>query len=344
MDLGLATFLGLIIAAIISGIFLVVLELMRMSREEGNTRASDAKILLPSGVETRQRLLARVKWWHIAILLASAVLGALAGLFLGSRQSEGRVDETLTSSNLSISTATSRATDLPNQQPEASGSEAADADTIAPFESPESPPESLAAAICLSDSPIVFEDDFSDDPAQWVEAESIDYPYSLEEREIVDGLYRMSVSFKEEALTTSNIPYVNPNDFWVGFTGRVTESSEDGIIRIAISYRKDEEGNYYSARFGSDGKYSLYLRKDEFFTPIVDWKESDAFDISPGVTNQFSVIADGWTTTLCANGEVVDVVTDTSLNTKGRIGIGLSGEQGVTAIAEFDNVQVRQRP
>ena len=154
----------------------------------------------------------------------------------------------------------------------------------------------------------------------------------------------MSVLFIEDALTTSTIPFVNPSDFYLSFDATVVDLPEDEPIRITVSFRIDEAGNYYSARFGSDGSYSLYIRDGEQFYPIVPWTESQQLSISEGAINTFAVQAKGWIISLCFNGEELVSVTDSRISTAGRIGIGLSGIKGTTSIADFDNVVVKEEP
>lgn len=216
--------------------------------------------------------------------------------------------------------------------------------TSQPSLTPTPPPTftatTVAEDLCLQQGDIVFEDDFSSNSQSWQLGDVIDYPYTDEERSIISGAYRVSAFFKEDALSTNTVPFVNSKDFWVAFEAGISNKSGTGHARIAISFRINPEGDYYSARFGDDGLFSLYLRQGEFFTPVIAWTETEAFDLAVGNTNSFQVTADGWEYTLCANGKMLAQVIDPSLNQPGRIGIGLSGEQGVSAVGHFDDVRV----
>lgn len=154
----------------------------------------------------------------------------------------------------------------------------------------------------------------------------------------------MSVLFLEDALTTSTIPYINPEDFHLAFDAVIAKMPEVEPIQIAVSFRIDDVGNYYSARFGSDGKYSLYVRKGDLFLPIVQWTESDELKILEEASNSFVIQATGWIITLCVNGQELVTVVDSEISDVGRIGIGLSGLKGSTSITDFDNVIVKEVP
>jgi len=195
---------------------------------------------------------------------------------------------------------------------------------------------------CVELGEIVFEEVFDSNDQFWHVGDVIDYPYTDEERAVVSGIYRISALFQDDALSTSTIPFVNLKNFALAFDATFSSKSGTGPARVAVFFRIDDAGNYYTARFGDDGLYSIFIRQEEFFMPLIDWEQSDAFDLSIGVTNKFLIIADGWRLTICADGMEIASVLDSSINSVGRIGIGLSGVKGVSVVGNFDNVEVRK--
>lgn len=210
--------------------------------------------------------------------------------------------------------------------------------TSTAFEKPTIYPSITETPIELCE--LIFEENFDSNERGWHVGDSIDYLYTNEERAVVYGVYRMSALFQENALTTSTIPTVDLKDFSLTFDVAITSKAGDGPADIVVSFRIDDSGNYYAAKFGDDGYYSLLTWDEDHFETVIDRKESDAFNLSIGVTNTFLINADGWRISMYANGTEIDGVINSSINSIGRIGIGLSGAKGMSVVGTFDNVQV----
>jgi len=212
------------------------------------------------------------------------------------------------------------------------------ADTPPDTESiPQSEASPRPSSICTPPADPTFLEPFDDNSRSWSVGDNIDYPYTDETRSIQAGAYKMSTYFQEDALTQSRLPRTSAKDFFLQSDFRLTNVTPDNPVRALLAFRGTDSG-YFVARFGSDGKYSLYLRLDDYMNPIIDWKDSPAVQLSPDRTSTFAVVADGWQLTLCADGSPIDSITLPAQFTDGWLAVGVSSLKGTTSVTSIDNV------
>lgn len=223
----------------------------------------------------------------------------------------------------------------PSIQPSPTSSPTGTPTPVPTVESEISEPESA----CRPTGSLVVEEDFQTNYRKWPIAQLADNPFTREERAVREGSYRFSAYFKEEAFTTSAVPDFWGRDLGLQFDATLLNKSGEGIARFAVKVRQSGD-EFYLARFGDDGFYSLQYWKNDSVWQVIEWTESDAFDLSLGRTNQFSILANGFELTLCANGRLIESVADPKLNSGGNVAVGLSATPGLSIVALFDNVAV----
>jgi hypothetical protein len=332
MDANQVTLIVTLAGAILTPLVTIAAEEVRDAlRRRAGARESH-RIYLPPSVRP-----SRAKRRLRPILLLFAGAGALLGYFLSGLLPASPEPLPPTA------TATEAASPTARAQPESSLPVPLPPPSTAAVSVPTTPPPPVADA-CIGRGQLIYEETFSSDDTLWSHARSIQLPYTLEDRSIVDGSYRLFASFTYDALTTIPIPYLSRKNFHLTLTATVVQRSGDGPLRIAVSFRRDQQGYYYVARFSDDGTYSLFLRSPDGFIPILDWTPTTAFDLSPDTPNEFAIVAADWIVTLCANGQELDTTLDSGHNVEGQIGIGLSGVADLSGAADFDDITVRTVP
>lgn len=191
---------------------------------------------------------------------------------------------------------------------------------------------------------IVFQDDFSSNTKGWPVGEYSD-DYNKGIVQIINGKYQRSLTSKQPSLGRTWIPYFSAKNFLLKVEATIVETSYAGDYRVAVTFRENNNNDFYAVLFASSKSYTVYLWQDNKLTTLKDWTFSPAVKVGPGVPNIFEILVEDSSFTLYANDQKLTTVTDSTLSAAGKIGLGLDlpeAEQTVTI--DFDNLIIRKVP
>lgn len=202
-----------------------------------------------------------------------------------------------------------------------------------------------AEATAIAGAEVVFEDDFSANTHDWEEGEESD-DLSEGVDEVVDGVYRRSITSKDDVVSRNAIPELSLKNFILTVEATLVDTSaEEGDATVELIFREDRLGNYYDLEFANDGTYRLnLLQKDEWET-IYDWDVSDAIRLEKGETNTFTLMVKDSEFTIYVNDQYLNTISDDSLTEAGEVSlaVGLYGA-GKNSTVDFDNLVVKELP
>jgi hypothetical protein len=204
-------------------------------------------------------------------------------------------------------------------------------------------PMTVSRATALASAVVVFEDDFSSSANGWWQGESSDEYGDYIDR-IINDKFRKSVVSKQPAWNWSWVPNFSARDFWLSIEVTIIEvSAQPGDAQVAITFRENEDDEYYDVEFANDGTYSVWLDKDGEWSRLQKWMPSDVVRLEPGVTNTFDLVVVGSSFTLYANGQELNTVIDSALGEAGQISLAIGLEKaGQTLTVEFDNLVIKE--
>ena len=198
---------------------------------------------------------------------------------------------------------------------------------------------------------ILYQDDFSSNENGWVTGkQSSDYGET--NREIVDGQYVLTMMGKQEYYFAINsIPDFSGEDFIISMDVTILESAvTPGDLSFEISLREVDgvNGKHYSFSLFNNSSSSGAVWPTEKYTSIVDFwnrEPNNAIKLDKGITNTISVEANGATLTLYVNGQMINTVTDTTIEDAGDISINLGlNKPNQSLTIAFDNLTIKSIP
>lgn len=202
-----------------------------------------------------------------------------------------------------------------------------------------------AEATAIASAEVVFEDDFSANTHDWEEGEESD-DLSEGVDDVVDGVYRRSITSKDDVVSRNAIPDLSLKNFILTVEATLVDTSaEAGDAAIDLIFREDRRGNYYDLEFANDGTYRLSLLQNDEWETIYNWDVSDAIRLEKGVTNTFILMVRDSEFTIYVNDQYLTTITDDSLTEAGEISlaVGLYGA-GENSTVDFDNLVVKELP
>ncbi|GIK43158.1 MAG: hypothetical protein BroJett011_69910 [Chloroflexota bacterium] len=202
-----------------------------------------------------------------------------------------------------------------------------------------------AEATAIASAEVVFEDDFSANTHDWEEGEESD-DLSEGVDDVVDGVYRRSITSKDDVVSRNAIPDLSLKNFILTVEATLVDTSaEAGDAAIDLIFREDRRGNYYDLEFANDGTYRLSLLQNDEWETIYNWDVSDAIRLEKGVTNTFTLMVRDSEFTIYVNDQYLTTITDDSLTEAGEISlaVGLYGA-GENSTVDFDNLVVKELP
>ena len=179
-------------------------------------------------------------------------------------------------------------------------------------------------------SNVLLEDNFSSTSSGFEEWDQFDSVGAYE-----DGTYTI------EVLVPNMFYWSNTGDSYSDFVVDVDTvkrgGSDDNHFGLVLRYQDSD--NFYMFNVSSDGMYSFGYYEDDEWTAIVKWTDSSVINQGDNSRNHLTVEAVGDTFTLMVNGEVLEIVHDTTFSS-GDIGMyaGSIDDPG-TKIA-FDNLAI----
>jgi hypothetical protein len=197
----------------------------------------------------------------------------------------------------------------------------------------------MPQASAATDAPsggILFEDDFSDESAEW---DSFTDEYGT--TDYADGTYLISI---DEPMT---FLFSDPDS-----TGKFTDTrievdvlgSDDVYHDMGVMCRIEDPDNFYYFIISSDGYYAIGKFKDGedllLGTEEMLMDEDDVINLDVA-DNHVRADCIGDTLTLYANGEKLQEVKDSDFS-KGNVGLIAGSYEDVPIVVLFDNFVVKQ--
>ena len=185
--------------------------------------------------------------------------------------------------------------------------------------------------------PLLYEEDFGSQDGGWStfdgDGTAVDYE---------DGGYRLTINRAEYMVWGNPEPPLVLTDLVMEVDVRQVEGPLDNNFGVIARAIEDEEtDSYYWFQISGDGYYSVDLRHQDEWNPLVGWEESTAIYTGLGVTNRIRVVCSGDRFSFYVNNRhLVDVIDGTI--SWGSIGLaaGTFGEPGV--VVQFDNLRVHE--
>ena len=198
---------------------------------------------------------------------------------------------------------------------------------------------------------ILYQDDFSSNRNGWTTGkQSSDYGET--NRDVVDGQYILTMMGKQDYhFAINSIPNFSGKDFIISMDVTILETAvTPGDLSFEISLREVNgvNGKHYSFSLFNDGSSSGEVWPTKEYTSIIEFwhrEPNNAINFDQGKTNTISIEANGTTLSLYVNGQMINTVTDTTINDAGEISfnIGLNKPNQSLTIA-FDNLIIKSIP
>lgn len=179
---------------------------------------------------------------------------------------------------------------------------------------------------------VLFSDDFSDPSSGW---ERGDYETGTVGYE--SGVY--SVVSNGDGETMWGIANRNFGDVIIEVQATQLDAPDNDNNDYGVMCRVQDNNEGYFLLISGDGFYSILLRAEDSFTPLVDWTSSEAFNLG-NATNQIQATCDGDTFTLTVNGTELASATDSTFS-NGDIALTATSYEAAATEVHFDNLEVR---
>ncbi|MDK2980466.1 MAG: serine protease Do [Chloroflexota bacterium] len=190
--------------------------------------------------------------------------------------------------------------------------------------------ESYPEVEIAADSPVFYQDDFSDTATGWPEYNDRYENYSYQ-----NGRYRIEIDDEN---------YIRPitggeslTDMVVRIQAQVEQSSGDGEYGLICRYQDDN--NMYMFEITEDGYYAIYKLYRGDWTPLIDYTYSSMVASLQGADIQASCVGD--TLRLAVNGKLLGEAQD-SVIPSGDYGFFAGTFTGSGIVVSFDDLVVSQ--
>jgi hypothetical protein len=208
-----------------------------------------------------------------------------------------------------------------------------------------SPTEDIVAqSTAIANAVVVFADDFSSNTKGWFEDQDSNDQgdYSIQ---IADGSYHWTAKSTQNYSLKAWIPDLVVRDFRLSLEAKIIEASDVKDTYIAIEFRENERGDYYLLLFGLDHTYELWLWKNDKWRRLHQASGNGSFNLEPGVSNTFELVAAGSQFTIYANNHLLTTVANSELNEPGTIWLSFRLRQAEEILtADFDNLKIAEIP
>jgi hypothetical protein len=152
------------------------------------------------------------------------------------------------------------------------------------------------------------------------------------------GKMYLDVTAKKSVVVSDTLPSQAILNFDLSVDSRQVSGPTNGDT--ALIFRRLDGDNYYifSVNEGYQ-EYAFLVKKGGTWTTIVDWKKS--MYINQGSSNNIKVSTMGSTFNLYINNQLVETITDTSINEGGALGFAAElYDADAKGLFEFDNFTV----
>ena len=161
----------------------------------------------------------------------------------------------------------------------------------------------------------------------------------------IDGKYRVSLMANNFLGDRSVVvPGFTAKDFRLSVDATVVEAS--ALSAVGITFRRNDEGDYYTASFSTLGFYKVSAWENDESRTIRETTASDAIRLEEGVKNNFVIEVRGPIFFLYANGQplgfVIDPTLSQTLSQEGRVGLEMTVlGTDETLTVDFDNLVIQ---
>lgn len=179
---------------------------------------------------------------------------------------------------------------------------------------------------------VLFSDDFSDTSTGWEQGD-----YDTGSVGYESGVY--SVVSTGDGETMWGIGNRNFGDVIIEVQATQVDAPANDNNDYGVMCRVQDNNEGYFLLISGDGFYSILLRAEGSFTPLVDWASSEAFNLG-NATNQIQATCDGDSLTLTVNGNELASTTDSTFSS-GDIALTATSYEAASTEVHFDNLEVR---
>ncbi len=196
-------------------------------------------------------------------------------------------------------------------------------------------PTPLPTAKLLEPGMLLYEDTFDGFGSDWSEFTDYDASTVYE-----DGGYEVTVNETYYMVWGNAEPDFDFDDTIIEVDVRQVEGPLENNFGVLVRYREDDEQySYYWFQISGDGFYSVDLKWQDEWVPLVDWEPSAAIYTGLGVTNRIRVVCSGSQFSFYANGaHLVDLFDDTL--DRGSIGFAAGTFEEPGVVVRFDDLKV----
>ncbi len=189
---------------------------------------------------------------------------------------------------------------------------------------------------------IYFQDDFQSNGNHWLVGEET-LPYGTVNRQIVDGVYRLTLKAQQAGLVSSYIPEFYGEDFILEFSARIIDATgfSTTLPVLFATLRNALDGSYMVFLYEKGYGIAIYSGNNPL-TNTTGWVPSNDIPLAGGQVVRFSLKLHASTLTIEANGNRVAVMNDSTVRHSGAVWLGLQiFEPNCSATVEFSNIVVR---
>lgn len=182
-----------------------------------------------------------------------------------------------------------------------------------------------------SGSEVLFSDDFSDTSTGWEQGD-----YGTGSVGYKSGTY--SVVSNGEGETMWGLAFRNFSDTIVAVDATQISAPDNDNNDYGVMCRVQSNSDGYFLLISGDGYYSILLRSDESFTPLVDWTQTETINLGDA-RNQIVATCDGETFSLTVNGDLLASVEDSTFS-RGDLALTATSYESTPTEVHFDNLRV----
>ena len=156
-----------------------------------------------------------------------------------------------------------------------------------------------------------------------------------------DGEYQMTINRTEYVVWGNPESPLDLADLVIDVDVRQVEGPLDNHFGVLVRVVEDDETDAYYFQISADGYYSVDLRWEGEWLPLVRWEESTAIYTGLGVTNRVRVVCSGNQFRFYVNNRHLVDLTDDTIGW-GSIGLAAGTIEEPGVIVQFDNLRVHE--
>jgi len=190
--------------------------------------------------------------------------------------------------------------------------------------------------------PAIFTDSFDNNDNEWTLKDNESEDYAVETVSIEDGVLRWTVKAKQDFYEYK----VQDTDIGPVFSTSVDITQVEGqwkeeVGDYGLVFHLVDIDNFYYFSIDENGNYSVFIKLDGEWSPIINFEITDLVQTGNDVVNKLTVVGQGPYYGLFINDQLVNQVKDDRLE-GGYAGIVIEVfNAGDQLSLEFDNLEVR---